>query len=397
VDRVVCFDSFHHVPNQDEALREMHRVLRPGGRVVLAEPGEGHAAAEHSRFETSHFGVLENDLDLAELLDRARRVGFDRFLAKPYPDAPAITLTGDEYVRLMNGDHSLFPMNLLETSLRSFYLVALLKGPPRIDSRNPRQLRARILPRPGAELRGKSGERVPLPLRIENVGDTRWVSALDPAGGYVSLGGHLLDELRRPVKRCFFADALPADVAPGSAVEYEAKVHLPEELGRYVLRLDLFDERVTWFEQCGSATVDVDLVVEGWPDSRSPHRLGAHLELLPPALPQRVAPAVGLPVRLRVTNTGDTRWLPGPPTERGAVCLGIQLRDGAGEILTRDHHRVELARPVDPKETVEIAATVPAPAECGRFRLVFEMVAEHICWFEHHGSPGLSIDLETVA
>ena len=162
VDRAVCFDSFHHVPNQDAVLGELHRVLRPGGRVVLAEPGEGHAKAEHSRFETSHFGVLENELDLGDLLDRARRAGFDRFLAKPYPDAPAITIEGEDCLWLMDGDHSLFPMHLLEKSLRSFYLVALLKGKPRIDSRNPHELRARIQPAPGARLAGKAGEVVPL-------------------------------------------------------------------------------------------------------------------------------------------------------------------------------------------------------------------------------------------
>jgi SAM-dependent methyltransferase len=276
VDRVVCFDSFHHVPNQDAILGELFRVLRPGGRVVLAEPGEGHAEAEHSRFETSHFGVLENDLDLADLFGRARRVGFDRFLTKPYPDAPAITLEGDDCLRLMNGDHSVFPMPLLERSLRSFYLVALLKGEPRVDSRNPRTLRAGIQPAPGVRLAGRAGEAVSLPLRVENLGDTLWLATLDPAGGYVSLGGHLLDEQRRPVTRCFFADALPRDVAPAEAVEFEARVHLPEQLGRYVLRLDLVDERVAWFEQCGSSTVDVDLVVEGWPDSRSePFGLGS--------------------------------------------------------------------------------------------------------------------------
>jgi SAM-dependent methyltransferase len=397
VDRVVCFDSFHHVPNQDGILGEMYRVLRPGGRVVLAEPGEGHAAAEHSRFETSHFGVLENDLDLADLFDRARRMGFDRFLAKPYPDAPAITLAGDDCLRLMNGDHSVFPMHLLEESLRSFYLVALLKGPPRVDSRNPSVLRARIQPATGTRLAGTAGEVVPLPVRVENVGDTRWLATPERADGYVSLGGHLLDEQRRPVQRCFFAQALPRDVAPGEAVEFEARVDLPEQRGRYVLRLDLFDERVAWFEQRGSPTVDVDLLVEGWPDSLAPHRLGAHLELLAPLPQERLPPGTPLPLRLRATNCGDTRWLTGSPAERGAVCLGVQLWDGAGGMLTRDYWRVPLPRAVDPGQAVEIEASIPGPPESGRFRLVFDLVAEQICWFEHHGSPVLALDLETRA
>jgi hypothetical protein len=56
-----------------------------------------------------------------------------------------------------------------------------------------------------------------------------------------------------------------------------------------------------------------------------------------------------------------------------------------------------LPRPVDPGETVEIEATVPGPPESGRFRLVFDLVAEQICRFEHYGSPGLALDLETKA
>ncbi len=236
---------------------------------------------------------------------------------------------------------------------------------------------------------------MPLPMRVENRGDTLWLVALNKAGGYVSLGGHLLDEQLRPVKRCFFADALPRDVAPGEAVEFTAKVHLPDRLGRYVLRLDLFDERVAWFEQCGSPTVDVEVSVEGWPDSRAPHRLGARLELLAPA-PARIARATPVAFRIRATNTGDTRWLTGTPEERGAVTLGVQLRDEAGALLRRDYLRVPLPRPADPGETIEIDAVVPPPPESGRFRLVFDLVAEQICWFEHHGSPGLAVDLETT-
>jgi hypothetical protein len=170
---------------------------------------------------------------------------------------------------------------------------------------------------------------------------------------------------------------------------------MPERLGRYFLRLDLVDEKVAWFEQCGSPTVDVELVVEGWPDSRAPHRLGARLEQLAPPLPARVAPASSLAVRLRATNTGDTRWLAGSEAERGVVCLGVQLWDAGGGMLTRDYCRVPLPRAVSPGETVEIDAVVEAPAESGRFRLVFDLVAEQICWFEHHGSPALSLDLET--
>jgi ubiquinone/menaquinone biosynthesis C-methylase UbiE len=36
-DRVVALVSFHHMPDQGKALEEMHRVLRPGGRVALLE------------------------------------------------------------------------------------------------------------------------------------------------------------------------------------------------------------------------------------------------------------------------------------------------------------------------------------------------------------------------
>jgi hypothetical protein len=287
-------------------------------------------------------------------------------------------------------------MHLLETSLRSFYLVALLKGAPRIDSRNPRMLRARIeLPGP-VRLHGNAGEKVPLPVRLANLGDTRWLATLDKAGGYVSLGGHLLDEQGQLGTRCFFAHALPRDIAAGETVEFEAWLHLPDRLGRYVLRLDLFDERVAWFEQCGSATLDVELTVDGWPDSHAPHRFDARLQLLAPAPPRRLPPSAAVNVRLRATNTGDTRWLHGSPGERGVVCLGVQLRDGEGRMLARDYHRIPLTRPVAPGETVEIAASFAGPAEPGRFRLVFDLVAEQICWFEHHGSPTLTLDLETA-
>lgn len=36
-DVVTCANSFHHYPHQDRAVREMRRVLRPGGRLILVD------------------------------------------------------------------------------------------------------------------------------------------------------------------------------------------------------------------------------------------------------------------------------------------------------------------------------------------------------------------------
>jgi ubiquinone/menaquinone biosynthesis C-methylase UbiE len=36
-DVVTCANSFHHYPHQDRAVAEMHRVLKPGGRLFLVD------------------------------------------------------------------------------------------------------------------------------------------------------------------------------------------------------------------------------------------------------------------------------------------------------------------------------------------------------------------------
>ena len=36
-DFVTCANSFHHYPHQDRAVAEMHRVLKPGGRLLLVD------------------------------------------------------------------------------------------------------------------------------------------------------------------------------------------------------------------------------------------------------------------------------------------------------------------------------------------------------------------------
>jgi SAM-dependent methyltransferase len=270
VDRVVSFDGFHHVPNPEQVLRELARVLRPGGLAVFAEPGEGHAHAEASRLETEKAGVLENELDVASFARWAECAGFSDVRLKPYADPGSIRLAPEDYLRLQAGDDARFPMDALRESLRQFFLFVLAKGEPRFDSRAPNLLRAEIQTGAAGTLRGPGRGSVVLPVRVRNTGDTLWLHEPNALGGYVMLGGHLHSARGDRVVRGAFRTALPGSVGPGQSVEFALSVPLPAELGRYVVELDLVDENVAWFGQTGSATTRIDVEVERLAEADEP-------------------------------------------------------------------------------------------------------------------------------
>ena len=37
-DRIIMVDAFHHVADQTQTIKELLRVLKPGGRIVIVEP-----------------------------------------------------------------------------------------------------------------------------------------------------------------------------------------------------------------------------------------------------------------------------------------------------------------------------------------------------------------------
>ena len=68
---------------------------------------------------------------------------------KPYPDVPILVLSAQAHLRLLAGDHSLFPMQHMIDSLRQFHVLILFKGKPRATA----AIRARCARRSRCEAR----------------------------------------------------------------------------------------------------------------------------------------------------------------------------------------------------------------------------------------------------
>ncbi len=391
VHRIACFDAFHHVPNQDEVLAEFHRVLRPGGRAVLAEPGEGHSHAEGSTFETERCGVLEHELDVLDLDRRARKAGFTTVSLKPYPAPEVLSVSPAEYAALMRGDTRHLPLDPLVRSLRDFFLVTLIKGEEPRDSRNPGRLRAHLRVPEGTVLRGRGGSHLSLLVAVRNEGDTVWLHEADPVGGYVLLAAHLLDAAGRGVRQGFFRQVLPRSVPPGEVVEVDADLILPAGAGRYLLRFDLLDEHVTWFSQAGSPTIDVPLEVE-----TAVGEGGYRARIEAGGAPLRGAGGTRVPLRLTISNLGTEPWPHAPAPRPHTVSLAGHLLEADGSLHARDVIRRALPQTVFPGGSVVLEDAVRAPRAPGTYRLKLDLVLEHVCWFEQRGSSPFELPLEVT-
>ena len=395
VDRLVCFDAFHHVPNPREVLKEFARVLRPGGRVVMAEPGEGHSHSELSEFEMDRFGVYEGELDISALEAQALAAGFSSMQLKPYPDPAAMSVGAKEYLRLLSGEDGLLPMSALRSSLRQFLVIVLAKGEAPLDSRRPGRLSAEISRVDDVPLAGAGGAIVPLRLSIRNAGDTLWLNEVDPAGGHVSVGGDLIDKGGRLVVPRFFSRPIPKPVAPGESLLVECELALPPDPGSYQVRVDLVDEHVMWFAQAGSQRLSVPLTVAPPVDPAWAQAYLARIDVLGSS-PLTALPSTRVVVRVRLENVGRAAWPHSSVPAPEAVSLAAHLFEASGEAHTRELLHVALPSAVEPGQTVEMQAEFEAPSEPGRYLLHLDLVMELRFWFEQRGSAPVRVPLEVV-
>ena len=258
VDRIVCFDAFHHVPNPAEVLVELARVLRPGGIAGFSEPGPNHSKSAQSQFEMKNYVVVENDVVLSDIRRMAEAAGFTHFEVgifsthtrllplEAFDDlmagGPEIDAYGDHVRQYLSGHQTFF----------------LHKGVVEMDSRDKSGLKATLSVQLSAS-EGREGEGIRGRAVVTNAGQARWLPS-GPALGGVSLGVHLKGSDGSPLRLDFARFPLAGETRPGDsqAVEFE----FPRlDAGDYLLEFDLVSEGVAWFEAAGSQTARISLTV----------------------------------------------------------------------------------------------------------------------------------------
>lgn len=261
VDRIVCFDMFHHVPNQAEVLGEFSRVLKQGGMVGFSEPGRFHSQQPQSQSEMKNYRVLENDIDINEIFKLAQQAKFSDFSCKlTYGDA---LLSLADYNAIMDGEENPDIKSILFTDIHNIMkrktVFFLHKGTAAHDSRSAIGL-AHTMQTQETCYSVEAGEDLVLSFTITNVGESVWLHRNISDSGVVKLGAHLYNETGRLMNLDFFRKNFSHNIAPKETVTLTATVTLVET-GKFTLVFDLVSEYVCWFENIGSSPVAIEVLV----------------------------------------------------------------------------------------------------------------------------------------
>jgi ubiquinone/menaquinone biosynthesis C-methylase UbiE len=254
VDRVICFDAFHHVRDQAATLGEFARVLRPGGRIAMLEPGPNHSRTPQSQMEMSLYKVIENDVNMQMIMAAAQSAGLNApnmlvqmQLPMQVPVKEYLHWAKESAVPTVQGQRVLDALGRQLTNTQCFFITK--PGTPLVDSRQAAAL--------AAELRLLSAKPCPEPgqgwvirLSITNVGEAVWRTQPGLVG-QVNLGLQLLDSTGLVVQRDYMRIALagPA-VQPGDErnLEFVLAKPIPAD---HLIRFDLVAEHVSWFVENG--------------------------------------------------------------------------------------------------------------------------------------------------
>lgn len=128
---------------------------------------------------------------------------------------------------------------------------------------------------------------------------------------------------------------------------------------------------------------------QAYPDSRMISYLGTRLTMV--SGPAESAAGAEIRFRIRAENTGYATWIRGSDsgTDKGSVHLVAHVLSTEEEPVSWYCAGAFLPHDVAPGEAVELEMVFAAPANAGEYLLAFDMVSEHLAWFEDLGSEVL--------
>jgi SAM-dependent methyltransferase len=263
VDRIVCFDSFHHVRDQRATIVEFARVLRKGGVVAMLEPGPHHSTTPQSQEEMRKYSVIENDVYVAAIAEYARAAGLDdpemlvQFRHPLRLSLKAFTLWAE------GGTPAARTAQVIErlgSQLLDLQCFSIAKGMPEPDSRNVETLGASLTMLNIEAAADGNALACRFTFSVRNTGTSRWRTGISGLPGTVNLGVQLVDAggnvLDVDYQRAFLA---PGGLPPRQETNVTSVVRIPEGLSGWV-RFDVVSEHVAWLGAAGRcAPVDIDL------------------------------------------------------------------------------------------------------------------------------------------
>jgi len=255
VDRIVCFDAFHHIPNPAEVITQFGRVLKKGGIAGFSEPGQHHSQSPQSQYEMSNYCVLENDIDVNEIFRFARTAGFTELSVKVVSDME-MSLSQHNLLFGQPGDAESLRSELWNQTYNAMHNRAIFflhKGPLARDSRSHVGL-AHVIRIDKTDHVLEAGQALRLSVTITNTGTASWLNTNSQIFGIVRLATHLYDGDGKLMEIDFSRHELPVPVSPGETITMSVEEHLPGS-GRYRLAFDLVAEGVMWFENVGSKPI----------------------------------------------------------------------------------------------------------------------------------------------
>lgn len=264
VDRIVCFDTFHHIPNQRHVLDEFYRILKKGGLVGFSEPGRNHSFSPGCQANMKKYNFLERNIQIEDIERMSKEAGFTDLRIKLITEDLSqsnLNLTLNEYDKLTSSEKIQNRIiSQISNCMQNSTVFYLYKGDFLPDSRTFQGLRHTIETKAN-DIHVRAGITFSFELNIKNVGSSRWLHSNTYDVGVVKIGSHLYDGNLNLIKFDYGQRVLfDHDILPGESISTEVSFSI-KTAGKYFIEVDLLSEGVCWFGNIDSKTTILGIEV----------------------------------------------------------------------------------------------------------------------------------------